>query len=91
MLREIPGWKLKEWRYFLEKDPSAEYRADWNTAHIVQALMRDGKQLHTFRLKFGDNQTGAVQTQSLEHQERLINGWCETHNMILAAKEAKTK
>jgi len=88
MLREIPGWKFREWKYFLELDPSAEYRADWNTAHIVQAVMRDGKPLQDFRLKFGDA-PAKVQRQTIEHQQRLIDGWIAGHNMVLAAKGAK--
>ena len=68
---------------------SVDYRADWNAAHVVQAIMRDGKPLNDFMLRFGDDQRTATRAQSVEYQESLLNGWIEGNNLIMAAKGAK--
>lgn len=88
MLTSIPAWKLEEWRIFEELDPDAQYRADFNAAHIVQALMRDGKQLREFLLPFGDSQVEKKVPQTIAYQERLIDAWCFISNALQGKQRA---
>lgn len=88
MLTRIPGWKFREWKHYEELEPFPAERADWNAAHIVQVLLRNGKSLAEFMLPFGDYHS--VQTkQSVTYQEMVIDAWVSNANAIHAAKGAR--
>lgn len=86
MLRSIPAWKLYEWKEFEKLEPDLTYHLDWGLAHIVQALMRDGKVLKEFMLPFGDTPGAEPVKQTVEQQERAIDAWCSGHNAIMREK-----
>jgi len=87
MLASIPGWKFTEWKLFDELEPDLAYRLDWGLAHVVQALMRNGKRLEEFMLPFGDSTHGGIVPQSLQYQEMIIDAWVQTNNAIVKQKE----
>lgn len=75
---------------FEELEPFPDERADWNAAHIVQALMRTGKQLREFMLPFGDYDSVSIPiAQPVEFQERVIDDWIFVNNAIFAAKAGR--
>jgi hypothetical protein len=89
MLASIPGWKLLEWQAFYDLEPDGDERNDWGFAHVVQALVRNGKQLSEFKIPFGDEPRIEPVKQTIEEQERLIDAWIFGSNAIFAAKAAK--
>lgn len=86
MMASIPAWKFEEWKVFHELEPDLKYHLDWGLAHIVQAIMRDGKQLKEFMLPFGDAPGPQPVKQTLEFQEMLIDSWISGHNAVLREK-----
>jgi hypothetical protein len=76
-----------EWKAFSDLEPFPDERADFNAAHIVQAVMRDGRILDEFRLPFGDLVLSRPSKQQpIEYQEMLIDAWVSNSNAIFAAK-----
>ena len=88
MCRRIPSWKFREWKFFEELEPFPAQRADWNTAYIVQAFMRDGKQLSEFMLPFGDYVTAPAVIQPIAYQEMVIDAWIGLTNAVHAPQES---
>lgn len=88
-LENIPQAKLTEWKAFYELDPDLSYRLDWGIAHIVQAIMRNGKELQSFMLPIGDFEPIHIEapTQSMELQERLIDAWIFGSNAVIQEQE----
>lgn len=86
MLASMPGWKFREWQIYEELELFPAERADWNAAHIVQWLARNGKPLKEFKLPFGDEVPAATPQQTLEYQESLIIAWCAGANLIAENK-----
>lgn len=86
MLASIPAWKFEEWKVFEQLDPDLVHHLDWGLAHIVQVLMRDGKMLKEFMLRFGDDAGFAPVKQSLKTQEMAIDAWISGSNAILKQK-----
>lgn len=86
MLALIPGWKLQEWKTFEELDPPHEERMEYGLAHIVQAMLRDGRPLREFLLSFGDYVKPAPVQQSVAYQEMIIDSWCTINNAIVERK-----
>lgn len=89
MLRSITWKKFLEWRAFEDLEPFAEDRADWHHAHIVQAIIRDGKPLRDFMLNLGDYQVSQPVAQPLAYQERLIDTWVTLTNEVYKAKRKR--
>jgi hypothetical protein len=82
MLQHMSYRQLREWQEFERLEPFAEERADFNAAHIVQAVLRTTKPLREFLLPFGDSITTVTVSQSLEYQMTLIDAWVSTQNAI---------
>ena len=87
MLASIPAWKFTEWKIFEDLDPDLPYRVDWGLAHVVQAIMRNGKQLKEFMLPFGDSDAAGIIPQTIEYQEMVIDAWVKTNNTIVKRRE----
>lgn len=83
MLASISSGKFEEWKVFEALDPDQTARMDWGLAHIVQALMRNGKQLQEFMLPFGDSPRSEPVVQTIEYQEMLIDAWIGINNAIV--------
>jgi hypothetical protein len=77
-----------EWKVYVELEPFEDERADFNAAHIVQAIIRDGRRLGEYLLPFGDAAppTPWVPAQTVEYQEQMIDAWIVGSNAVLAAK-----
>lgn len=86
-MKTIPQALLEEWRQFDELDPDMLYRLDWGIAHIVQAIMRDGKPLREFMLQMGDYVRPVAVEQSIAYQEKMIDAWIFSSNAVFAAKQ----
>lgn len=84
----MTGSQLLEWQVFTELEPEPGVRADYHNAHVVQAVVRNGKPLKDFMLHFGDEVPTPAPEQDLAYQERIIDGWIFTHNALLAKKGA---
>lgn len=77
-----------EWRAFETLEPFAEERADYNMAHVVQALARDGKPLKDFLIPFGDTVIMPTR-QTVAYQEQVLDAWFAGSNEILRPKGAR--
>lgn len=89
MLANTSRELLEEWKIFEELDPDLDDRLDWGLAHVVQAIMRDGKQLREFMLPLGDYPKDAVVPQTIQYQEMLLDQWISSSNAIFQAKAAR--
>lgn len=95
------------WRVFETLEPFEDERADWNTAHIVQALAPGRKPLSDFRLPFGDTLVVApvaintspaatvpvpqTSIQTVAQQEMLMHSWIDGSNLIFSAPARKAQ
>ncbi len=82
MLASISSEKFYEWKAFYDLEPDGDDRNDWGLAHIVQAIIRDGKPLQEFMIPFGDTPAPEPVKQSLEFQQRAIDSWISGSNKI---------
>ncbi len=87
----VLGWRFQEWKAFYELDPDDGERNSWGLAHVVQAIVRNGKPLSDFMLPFGDvpRVVEVAPKQPLAFQEMLIDGWCHVANLIDQVKKGK--
>jgi hypothetical protein len=92
MLLEMTASEFVELQVFDELEPTAEHRADWNTASIVQAfwqiaLRKTDITLDQCRVKFGDSIAmlagPTTPKQSVEYQQRMIDSWCYIATSLL--------
>lgn len=89
MLASMSGVQLEKWRLFYELDPDDGERNDWGLAHVVQAIIGNGKTLDHFALPFGDTPEKVQPVQSLAQQELLLDSWIITNNLIEEANAKK--
>lgn len=82
----MTGSQLLEWQVFTDLDPEPGVRADYANAHVVQALIRNGKPLQDFMLRYGDEVPTSAPAQDLAFQEMIIDGWISAHNASFAKK-----
>jgi hypothetical protein len=88
MLAEMTGSQLMEWQVFSELEPEPSVRADYHNAHMVRTLIRSGKPLTDYLLRFGDEIPDPTPMQDLAYQERILDGWIFAHNATLLKKGA---
>lgn len=84
----MTGSQLLEWQVFTDLEPEPGVRADYHNAHVVQAIVRNGKPLGDFMLHFGDEIAAPKPVQDLAYQERIIDGWIFMHNAMQKQKGA---
>lgn len=89
MLSEISWGQFREWQTYAELEILPNDRLDWNFAHVVQAVMRDGKELQEFRLSFGDMPNVRAREQTIPFMEHQIDAWIFGSNAVLLAKEKR--
>lgn len=89
LLASMPQALLEEWRVFEDLDPNLDTRLDWGLAHVVQALIRDGKPLRDFMLGLGDYPKHAAPKQTVEYQEMLLDAWIIGNNATFKEKESR--
>lgn len=86
-LAAIPQALLNEWRAFDELEPDGQVRTDWGLAHVVQAIMRNGKSLDEFMLPFGDFPKPQPVVQTIEYQTMVIDAWIFGSNALHSRKK----
>ncbi len=89
MLRSMTSSQLQEWKLFYELEPDGAERNEWGFAHVVQAIMRDGRtSIADYMLPFGDAiDIVKERRQSVEYQQRMIDSWISTSNALFTGKQ----